>query len=154
MDWSNDVKKVSLLVLFCHSPFSLLSCLVCSFFIFSLNIFISLSSNVSRFLRRLYGQLKVSKVDWKDLFRCRKVDRTIKQAMDQWFSTFFSRGTLGQQYQYLVIPFKAKIGLKINESGNWRHPTIAISRHHSLPRHPGWEPLPWIVHTLPSITIS
>ena len=32
------------------------------------------------------------------------------------------RGTLGQKYHYSAAPLDAKIGLKINESDNWRHP--------------------------------
>ena len=30
-------------------------------------------------------------------------------------------GTLGRLYRYLAGPLDAKIGLKINESDNWRH---------------------------------
>lgn len=53
--------------------FSLPSILVCLPFFSEQSLCLSLS-NVSRLLGRLYGQLKVSKVDWKDLFH-KKVDR-------------------------------------------------------------------------------
>ena len=32
--------------------------------------------------------------------------------------SFLPRGTLGQQYHYLVAPIDAKIGLKVNKSDN------------------------------------
>jgi len=42
--------------------------------------------------------------------------------LEQCFSTFFPRGTLGYLYQYLAAPLDAKIGLKAYKSDNWRHP--------------------------------
>ena len=42
--------------------------------------------------------------------------------LDQCFSTFLHRGTLGQLYQYLVAPMDAEIGLKFNKNYNWWNP--------------------------------
>ena len=38
------------------------------------------------------------------------------------YKPFLLRGTLGQQYPYLAAPQDDKIGIKVNESDNWRHP--------------------------------
>ena len=39
--------------------------------------------------------------------------------LDQCFSTFLPRGTLGQQYHYSAAPLDAKIGPKVNERDDW-----------------------------------
>jgi hypothetical protein len=70
-----------------------------------------------------------------------RIFKTQVYNLEQCFSGLFClvAPLMSYIYLYLAAPLDVKIGLKFNKSDNWRH--TRISRHPSVPRHPGWEPL-------------